>query len=59
MNGLRIGTPELVRWGMTEADMPRLAVLIAEGLRSDDPAVVAPRVAEWRKTFDQLHFVRC
>jgi glycine hydroxymethyltransferase len=25
MNGLRIGTPELVRWGMTGADAPRLA----------------------------------
>lgn len=58
MNGLRMGTPELVRWGMTVADMPRLAALIAEGLRSNDPATIAPRVAEWRKGFDRLHFVR-
>jgi glycine hydroxymethyltransferase len=28
-NGIRLGTPELVRWGMTEADAPRLADLIA------------------------------
>ncbi|CUH63169.1 serine hydroxymethyltransferase [Thalassovita autumnalis] len=27
MNGLRIGTPELVRFGMTVADMPHLAKL--------------------------------
>ena len=26
MNGLRIGTPEIVRWGMTAEDMPALAV---------------------------------
>jgi glycine hydroxymethyltransferase len=24
-NGIRLGTPELVRWGMTQADAPRLA----------------------------------
>ena len=57
LNGLRIGTPELVRWGMTEDDMPGLAKLIAEALRSNDPATLATRVADWRRTFDKLHFV--
>ncbi|KZM51414.1 aminotransferase class I/II-fold pyridoxal phosphate-dependent enzyme [Labrenzia sp. OB1] len=57
MNGLRFGTPELVRWGMTEADMPKLARLIAEALRSNDPAAMAQKVAAWRGTFDTLHFV--
>jgi len=33
MNGLRIGTPELVRWGMTPEHMPRLAQLINDALR--------------------------
>lgn len=58
MNGLRIGTPELVRWGMTAADAPRLAGLIAAALKSNDPAGLAPKVSAWRRTFDTLHFVR-
>jgi glycine hydroxymethyltransferase len=58
MNGLRIGTPELVRWGMTEADMPKLAGLIAEGLRSNDPQSVAPRTAAFRRQFTELHYIR-
>jgi len=57
MNGLRIGTPELVRWGMSEEHMPELARLIAEALRSNDPGAMAPRVAGWRNSFDRLHFV--
>jgi glycine hydroxymethyltransferase len=58
LNGLRMGTPELVRWGMTEADMPKLAALIAEGLRSNDPETLAPRTAAFRRSFDRLHYVR-
>jgi glycine hydroxymethyltransferase len=58
MNGLRIGTPELVRRGVTPADVPALAALIAEGLRSNDPASVAPRTAAMRARFQGMHFVR-
>lgn len=58
MNGLRIGTPELVRWGMTTVDMPRLAGLIAEALRANDPEAMARRVSAWRQEFGTLHFVR-
>lgn len=54
LNGLRIGTPELVRWGMTEKDAPQLAAWIAKGLFDDS---IAPQVAEWRRSFDTLHFV--
>ncbi len=57
MNGLRFGTPELVRWGMTAKDMPRLAGLIAEALRSNDPEALAGRVSDWRQGFDTLHFI--
>jgi len=57
MNGLRIGTPELVRWGVTEDHAKDLATLITQALRSNTPETLAPRVAEWRKTFDRLHFV--
>ena len=58
MNGLRIGTPELVRWGMTSGDMPRLAALIAEALRANDPDTLATRVSSWRQDFRTLHFIR-
>lgn len=58
MNGLRIGTPELVRWGMRVEDMPQLASLIAEGLRSNDPETVAPRTAQLRRQFQELHYIR-
>jgi glycine hydroxymethyltransferase len=58
MNGLRFGTPELVRWGMTSAHMPELARLIADALRSNDPQAMAERVARWRQSFDTLHFIR-
>ncbi|WP_127557745.1 serine hydroxymethyltransferase [Nioella ostreopsis] len=57
MNGLRIGTPELVRWGMTAEDAPRLAALISRALRSNDPASLAAEVSDWRQSFDRLHFV--
>lgn len=58
LNGLRIGTPELVRRGVTEADAPELGRLIAEGLRANDPAALAPRVAALRQKFQGLHYVR-
>lgn len=58
MNGLRIGTPELVRRGVTPADAPALAALIAEGLRSNAPETVAPRTAALRARFQGLHYMR-
>ena len=58
MNGLRFGTPEIVRWGMTAADMPELAALIARSLRGNDaPDDVARDVSAFRRRFDTLHFV--
>ena len=57
MNGLRIGTPELVRWGMTPEHMPRLANLINDALRANDPAGMAADVAKWRSEFDSLHYI--
>jgi glycine hydroxymethyltransferase len=58
LNGLRIGTPELVRRGVTPADAPALAALIAEGLRGNDPAAVASRTAMLRARFQGLHYIR-
>ena len=57
-NGLRLGTPEIVRWGMTVDDMATLAKLFAEALRSNQPEAMAPRVSNWRRGFDRLHFIR-
>jgi glycine hydroxymethyltransferase len=57
VNGLRIGTPELVRLGMGPADMPHLASLIAAGLDPHcDHAALAPRVTQWRARFSGVHF---
>ena len=58
LNGLRIGTPELVRRGVTPADAPALAELIAEGLRSNSPEGVAARTRALRGKFTGLQYVR-
>lgn len=57
MNGLRIGTPELVRWGTGPEHVEQLADLIVEALRSNAPETVLPRVSAFRQTFDRLHFM--
>ncbi|WP_372885350.1 serine hydroxymethyltransferase [Shimia sp.] len=57
LNGLRIGTPELVRWGMSAAAAPRLAGMIAAALSSPDPDALAPETADWRRSFERLHFI--
>ncbi|MCO5994253.1 serine hydroxymethyltransferase [Actinoallomurus rhizosphaericola] len=57
VNGLRVGTPEIVRLGMTEADMPVLASFIARGLDPDtEPETVAAEVTAWRAGFSGVHF---
>jgi glycine hydroxymethyltransferase len=42
---------------MTAEDAPRLASLISQALKANDPATLAPEVAQWRQSFDRLHFV--
>lgn len=54
MNGLRIGTPELVRWGMTSQHAERLADLIQLSLKGQP---VGGEVSEWRKEFNSLCFI--
>ncbi|RDU97213.1 serine hydroxymethyltransferase [Trinickia dinghuensis] len=59
VNGLRLGTPELARWGMTAGDMPQLAAFIADVLlRRQAPEDVAPAVSEYRRRFSELHYLR-
>lgn len=54
--GLRLGTPELVRFGAGLDDVPELADLVAEVLTATDPAAVAPRVTAFRSRFTGVHF---
>jgi glycine hydroxymethyltransferase len=54
-NGLRLGTPEIVRLGMGPADMPALAALIARALAGE---TVADEVRAFRQRFGGLHHMR-
>jgi glycine hydroxymethyltransferase len=59
LNGLRMGTPEIVRWGMTPNDMPELTGFITRALiGNEDPEAIAPAVTAFRQRFTKLHFVR-
>lgn len=57
LNGLRIGTPELVRWGVRSEHTPILAGYIAAALTGDRPQDLLAPVTEFRRRFDRLHFV--
>ncbi|PJF07864.1 serine hydroxymethyltransferase [Pseudorhodobacter sp. MZDSW-24AT] len=57
MNGLRIGAPELVRRGVTPADAPALASLIASALRSNAAETLAPQTRALRARFTGLHYI--
>ncbi len=58
LNGLRIGTPELVRWGVTPDDACTLAGLVAEALTRPNPEAMAPEVAALRQGFNKMHYIR-
>ena len=55
--GLRFGTPEITRLGMTAEHMPELAELIAAGLGAD-PTAVAAQASAMRQRFTTVHYVR-
>ena len=57
MNGLRIGTPELVRWGITVEHTDELANLIARALTTNNQESLADEVAEMRRKFNEIHFI--
>ncbi len=59
LNGLRFGTPEIVRWGMQISDMPKIAEYVARVLVENEvPEKVAIDVSKFRKRFDKIHFIR-
>lgn len=57
MNGLRLGTPEIVRRGLGPDEMPELAFLMGRAL-FDRPEHVAEDVSAFRQRFQGLHHVR-
>ena len=59
LNGLRLGTPEIVRLGLSPPDMPRLARLIARVLAAPDsaPAAVRAEITVWRRELGGLRYV--
>lgn len=57
LNGLRIGTPEIVRWGVTRDHVPELANLLTRALKANDPATLTPETAAFRANFNKLHFI--
>jgi glycine hydroxymethyltransferase len=59
VNGLRLGTPEIVRWGMTAEHMPELARFIADALADERASgSLAENVTTFRRRFSSLHFIR-
>ncbi|MGB3408374.1 MAG: aminotransferase class I/II-fold pyridoxal phosphate-dependent enzyme [Jannaschia sp.] len=56
MNGLRLGTPEVTRRGVTPADAPEIMALFARALR-DDPSKVARETAALRGRFNDLRYL--
>jgi len=57
LNGLRIGTPEIVRFGMTPQHVPVFADLLVRVLNSNTPESLAPEVAKLRQEFGEMRFV--
>jgi glycine hydroxymethyltransferase len=60
INGLRIGTPEIVRWGMTLENMDELGELIARALaaKGEESDRVARDVSTFRRRFTALKYIR-
>ncbi len=57
LNGLRIGTPELVRFGATPENVGEIADLVARALLSNDPESLASETAALRAEFSSLHYM--
>ncbi|MEZ5167048.1 MAG: beta-eliminating lyase-related protein [Acidimicrobiales bacterium] len=55
-DGLRIGTNEIVRWGVGVSDMAELASLVARALGDEPAEAVAADVTALRRRFTNVHF---
>jgi len=58
MGAIRIGTNEVVRWGMTPADMDVVGDALVRAVRGDEPSGIATDVTAFRRRFDRIHFCR-
>lgn len=59
VNGLRLGTNEIVRWGMDVQHMPTIADFLARVMiQNEELSSVAADVTEFRKEFQQMRFIR-
>ena len=57
LNGIRVGTPDVVRFGVKVEHCQRLADLFARALLADAPEDLADEVADYRGQFGKLHFI--
>ncbi|MGA9275869.1 serine hydroxymethyltransferase [Ilumatobacter sp.] len=56
MGAIRLGTNEMVRWGMTPNDMAFVAEAITRSISGEDRTAVALDVGDFRKRFTDVHF---
>lgn len=56
MGGIRIGTNEMARWGMTSTHMEKVGDLVARAIVTSQPESLAAEVADFRSGFDRVHF---
>ncbi|MDG1437586.1 MAG: aminotransferase class I/II-fold pyridoxal phosphate-dependent enzyme, partial [Emcibacteraceae bacterium] len=57
LNGLRIGTPELVRWGVTTKNIPEIAALFSRVLKSNEPEKILIQTKQFRSEFNSIHYI--
>jgi glycine hydroxymethyltransferase len=57
LNGLRIGTPEIVRFGVTLRDVPEITDLLVRALKSNNAKSLASETASLRQKFQTLHYM--
>lgn len=58
MAGLRLGTPEVVRWGMGREEMPVIAGFIARAISAkEDPGQIGEAVAAFRRQFTRIGYI--
>ena len=56
--GLRIGTNETVRWGMTTQHMAELGSMVARAIEHREPESMAEEVTEFRKRFSKIGYIQ-
>ena len=59
LNGIRIGTQEITRFGLTPKEMPQVARFLARALKGNEkPEQVKGDVIEFRRAFQTIRYVR-